>query len=47
MKKLEKLISTYKDFPKIGIDFKDVLEKNQVAEVFTELIIKISSSQIL
>ena len=26
MKKLNKLIRTYKDFPKKGIDFKDVLE---------------------
>ena len=26
MKKLEDLILTYKDFPKKGIDFKDVLE---------------------
>jgi len=26
MKKLEEIISTYKDFPKKGIDFKDVLK---------------------
>ena len=47
MKKLEELISTYKDFPKKGIDFKDVLEIIQEPEVFNELIIKMSSSQIL
>ena len=47
MKKLEELISTYKDFPKKGINFKDVLEIIQEPEVFNELIIKMSSSQIL
>ena len=47
MKKLEELISSYKDFPKKGIDFKDVLEIIQEHEVFNELIIKMSSSQIL
>ena len=47
MKKLEDLISTYKDFPKKGIDFKDVLEIVQEPEVFNELILKMSSSQIL
>ena len=47
MKKLEELIPTYKDFPKEGIDFKDVLEIIQEPEVFNKLIIKMSSSQIL
>ena len=47
MKKLEELISTYKDFPKKGINFKDVLEIIQEPKVFNELIIKMSSSQIL
>ena len=47
MKKLEDLISTYKDFPKKGINFKDVLEIIQEPEVFNELILKMSSSQIL
>ena len=47
MKKLEDLISTYKDFPKKGINFKDVLEIVQEPEVFHELILKMSSSQIL
>jgi len=47
MKKLEELISTYKNFPKKGIDFKDVLEIIQEPEVFNELIIQMSSSQIL
>ena len=47
MKKLEELIPTYKDFPKEGIFFKDVLEIIQEPKVFNELIIKMSSSQIL
>ena len=47
MKKLKELISTYKDFPKKGINFKDVLEIMQEPEVFSELILKMSSSPIL
>ena len=47
MKKLEDLILTYKDFPKKGIDFKDVLEILQYPDIFQELIIKMSSNQIL
>ena len=47
MKKLEELITTYKDFPKKGINFKDLLEIIQEPEVFNELILKMSSSQIL
>ena len=47
MKKLKELISTYKDFPKKGINFKDVLEIIQEPEVFNELIQKMSASQIL
>jgi len=47
MKKLEKLIKTYKDFPKEGINFKDVLGIIQNPEVFNELILLMSSSQIL
>ena len=47
MKKLEDLISTYKNFPKKGINFKDVLEIVQEPEVFNDLILKMSSSEIL
>jgi len=47
MKKLKELIPTYKDFPKKGINFKDVLEILQEPEVFSDLILKMSSSQIL
>ena len=47
MKKLKELISTYKDFPKKGIYFKDVLGIIQEPEIFRELILKMSSSQII
>ena len=47
MKKIENLIKTYYDFPKKGIAFKDVLEIIQDSDVFRELIIKMSSNQVL
>ena len=47
MKKLIKLIETYKDFPTTGIEFKDVLGIVQEPKIFKELILKMSSSQII
>ena len=47
MKKLEDLISTYKDFPEKGINFKDVLGIIQEPEVFKGIILKMSESQII
>ena len=47
MKKLEDLIPSYKDFPKKGIDFKDVLEILQYPDIFQDLILKMSSNQFL
>ncbi len=47
MKKLEDLILTYKDFPKKGIDFKDVLEILQYPDIFQDLILKMCSNQLL
>ena len=47
MKGLEEMILTYKDFPKKGIAFKDVLEILQNPEIFRELISKMSSSEIV
>ncbi len=47
MKKLESLIKTYYDFPKKGIAFKDVLGIIQNSEVFRELIINMSSHQLI
>jgi len=47
MKKLEDLITTYKDFPKKGIDFKDILEILQYPDIYQDLILKISSNPFL
>ena len=47
MKKLHDLISTYEDFPKEGISFKDILGITQDPEVFRKLISSMSSSQIV
>ena len=47
MKKLEDLIITYKDFPKKGIDFKDVLEILLYPDIFQDLILEMSSNQFL
>ena len=47
MKKLIELIDTYKDFPSKGIEFKDVLGIIQEPKIFKELILKMSSSQII
>ena len=47
MKQLADFIPTYKDFPKKGIYFKDVLEIVQEPEIFRELIIKMSSNKII
>tara|TARA_B100000242_G_C43006022_1_gene467497 strand:+ start:685 stop:1197 length:513 start_codon:yes stop_codon:yes gene_type:complete len=47
MKNLETLIKTYYDFPKKGIAFKDILGIIQDPEVFRELILKMSSNNII
>tara|TARA_B100000886_G_scaffold339646_1_gene305748 strand:+ start:377 stop:889 length:513 start_codon:yes stop_codon:yes gene_type:complete len=47
MKKLIELIETYEDFPCAGIEFKDVLGIIQEPKIFKELILKMSSSQII
>ena len=47
MKKLIEFIETYKDFPSRGIEFKDVLGIIQEPKIFKELILKMSSSQII
>ena len=47
MNNLKELISTYKDFPRKGIEFKDVLRIIQEPKIFKELILKMSSSQII
>ena len=47
MKSLEDVIDSYKDFPKKGVEFKDVLGIIQQPNIFKELILKMSSSQII
>ena len=47
MKILKELIDTYKDYPKKGIEFKDVLGIIQHPEIFKKLILEMSSSQII
>ena len=47
MKKLIDLIDTYQDYPKKGIDFKDVLGITQEPQIFKELIMTMSSSQFI
>ena len=47
MKKLEDLITTYKDFPKKGIYFKDVLEILQYPDIFHDMISKMSLNPFL
>ena len=47
MQSLNELIDTYKDYPKKGIEFKDVLGIIQKPEVFKQLVLKMSSSQII
>ena len=47
MKKLKNLIETYQDYPQKGIEFKDVLGIMQEPQIFKELILTMSSSQII
>ena len=47
MKSLKECISTYKDYPKKGIEFKDVLGILQEPETFKKLIYNMSSSSII
>ena len=47
MKKLINLIETYQDYPKKGIDFKDVLGIMQEPKTFKELILMMTSSEII
>ena len=47
MKSLKEFIDTYKDYPKEGIEFKDVLGIIQEPRIFKELILEMSSSQII
>ena len=47
MEKLEKLISTYEDYPKAGVSFKDVVEIVQHPTIFRQLILEMAKSKII
>ncbi len=47
MEKFEKFISTYENYPKAGISFKDVIEIAQYPTIFQKLILEMSNSQII
>ena len=47
MKNLETLIKTYYDFPQKGVAFKDILGIMQDTQVFRELILKMSSNNVI
>ena len=47
MKKLKEIISTYKDFPKEGILFRDILTISQHPLLFNELVNKMATSPII
>lgn len=47
MKSLKEFIDTHKDYPKKGIEFKDVLGIIQEPRIFKELILEMSSSRII
>ena len=47
MKSLEEFIDTYENYPKEGVNFKDIPGIIQEPSIFKELILKMSSSQII
>ena len=47
MEKIKHLITNYKDFPKKGIEFKDLLGILQEPEIFKDLIHEMSKSEII
>ena len=47
MQKLEKLISTYENYPKAGVSFKDVLEIAQHPSILRQLILEMAKSKII
>ena len=47
MEKLKKLISTYENYSKTWVNFKDVLEIVHHPKIFKELIIKMASSELI
>ena len=47
MEQLEKFISTYENYPKTGIIFRDVIEIAQNPSIFRQLILEMAKSKII
>ena len=47
MEKLEKLISTYENYPKTGVNFRDVVEIAQHPSIFRQLIFEMADSKLI
>ena len=47
MEKLEKLIPTYENYPKAGVNFKDVVEIAQHPSIFRQLIFEMADSKLI
>ena len=47
MEKLENLISTYENYPKSGVSFKDVIEIAQHPSIFQKVILQMAKSKII
>ena len=47
MEKLEKLISTYENYPKAGVSFKDVVEIAQHPSIFRQLVVEMANSKLI
>ena len=47
MEKIDQLISTYENYPKIGVSFKDVIEIAQHPSIFRQLILEMAKSKII
>ena len=47
MEKLKKLISTYENYPKDGVSFKDVIEIAQYPSIFRQLIVEMANSKLI
>ena len=47
MEELSKLISTYENYPKVGVSFKDVIEIAQHPSIFKKVIFEMATSKII
>ena len=47
MEKLKKLTSIYENYPKTGVNFKDVLEIVYYSKNFNDLLIRMAASELI